>query len=383
MTRKRILFVAAEMAARAFLPEPIKGVAEDHDVALASPSPDPELLRSLGSDGPSYTIPIARPMRPLQDLKALAALIRLMRRERFDAVHSVTPKAGLLAMVAGRIAGIPIRTHSFTGQVWVTRTGFKRGLLKGVDRLLHQLTSFSLVDSPSQRDFLIAEGVIAPARSAVLADGSISGVDLGRFRPDPAARARIRAELGLAEADLVFLYLGRLTGDKGLQDLVPAFAAVRRDHRHARLLLVGPDEEQLGAELLRLAGDQAAGLSLVGPTNAPEAYMAAADLFCLPSYREGFGSVLIEAAAAGLPAIASRIYGIVDAVADGETGFLHPPGDAAEIERLMRLLVEDEALRSRLGRAALERARTRFSSARLRDAFRDYYAKAFAGSRSS
>jgi len=379
----RVLFVATEMAARAFLHEPIRGVARDHAVALATPCADPELLRALGTDGPAFCVPIARPMRPRQDLKALVALVRLLRRERFDAIHSVTPKAGLLAMLAGRIAGVPVRTHSFTGQVWATRAGFSRTLLKGVDRLLHRLTTFSLVDSPSQRDFLIREGVIAAERSAVLADGSISGVDPERFRPDSAARARIRAELGIDAAAPVLLFLGRLTGDKGLQDLVPAFAAVRRAHPELRLLLVGPDEEALGETLPDLAGDQADGVTLIGHTDAPEAYMAAADLFCLPSYREGFGSVLIEAGAAGIPAIASRICGVVDAVADGETGYLHPPRDQAEIERLLRLLVEDEGLRRRLGLAAMARARARFSAARLSQAFRDYYARAFRESRSS
>jgi len=369
--KPRILFVVTiEGAVRAFLAEPLRKLSERFDIDLAVNSPNPDVLASLGIEGRTFRIPIERPIHPVNDLKALMALTSLIRREGYDAIHSVTPKAGLLAMLAGRLAGAPMRTHTFTGQVWATRSGASRAMLKSIDRVIHRLSTFSLVDSPSQRDFLLAEGVIRPEKSAVLADGSIAGVDLQRFRPDARARAEMREELGISDEAPVFLYVGRLSRDKGVLDLARAFRVAHAAYPDARLLVVGPDEENLEGPVLEAAGP---GALRVGHTSVPERYMAAADVFCLPSYREGFGSVVIEAAAAGIPTIASRIYGLTDAVDDGVTGLLHDPSDWQELARLMVRVLQHPELRARMAAAAADRAKNRFSSKALADAWNFYY----------
>jgi glycosyltransferase involved in cell wall biosynthesis len=277
-------------------------------------------------------------------------------------VHSFGPKAGLLATWAGGRAGVPARLHTFTGQVWASRRGPMRALLRAADRAIVRCATEVLADSASQRDFLVREGVVAPQRCRVLGAGSVCGVDAQRFRPDPEARAAVRAELGIGAQAPVVLFVGRVTRDKGILDLARAFGALGAEFPGAVLLVVGPDEEGLGAQLQGLCAGRA---RLVGYTHAPERYMAAADLLCLPSYREGFGAVVIEAAAAGLPAIGSRIYGIVDAVQEGKTGLLFEPGGAGELQAHLRRLLGDAALREHLGTAARARALAEFAQERL------------------
>ena len=205
-----------------------------------------------------------------------------------------------------------------------------------------------LADSASQREFLVREGVVPAAKIQVLAQGSVCGVDGARFKPDAEARARLRAEWGIPADAVLFLYLGRLTRDKGLMDLARAFAEVP----DGWLAMVGPDEDGIAAELRDVSGGSAPRCLIRGYTDHPEQAMAAADVFMLPSYREGFGSTVIEAAACGVPAVASRIYGLTDAVAEGETGFLVPPRDPAALAARMRELAGNSQLRQHMGAAA-------------------------------
>jgi glycosyltransferase involved in cell wall biosynthesis len=253
-----------------------------------------------------------------------------------------------------------------------------RILLKSADRLIARLATHVLVDSTSQRDFLIAEGIVAASKSTVLSQGSICGVDTARFRPDPAARERIRRSHRIPAGAVVFLYLGRINRDKGLLDLAQAFAEAGGQHPDAHLLLVGPDEDNLRAELAGAAAACAGKLHSAGLTDRPQDYFAAADVFCLPSYREGFGTTIIEAAAAGVPSIGSRIYGISDAIVDGETGLLFEAGNARQLALSMGTLAGDASLRNRLGRRSRERAVRDFSSTVVTAALLEYYEKLLA-----
>lgn len=370
--RRRICIVAAApLTLKAFMLGHLQAMAKMAEVTVVA---------NFGAEDASFpwpagisrvAIPIARPIAPWADLIALLALYRLLRQSRFDLVHSITPKAGLLGMLAAWLARVPLRLHSFTGQVWVTRTGVMRGLLKSADRLTARLATQVLADSASQRDFLIAQGVVAAPKSAVLAQGSICGVDTARFRPDPAARARVRRGHGIAADAVVFLYLGRVNRDKGVLDLARAFAAL--DRADAHLLLVGPDEEKLRPAISTATAASAARLHFVEFTPAPQDYFAAADVFCLPSYREGFGTTIIEAAATGLPSIGSRIYGITDAIVEGETGLLVEAGNVQQLAQSMRTLAADAGARARMGQRARQRAQRDFSSAVVTAALLGYY----------
>ena len=374
--RKRIcLVVASEITATAFLLDQIREAALQYEVCVVLNTRDTSFLIPYGITAEVVAVPIERVIRPLADLRALIALWRLFRARRFDLVHSVSPKAGLLAMLAGFLAHVPRRLHVFTGQVWATRSGLARASLKAVDTLLAALATHILVDSPSQRDFLISAGVVSRDKSTVLAQGSISGVDPARFHPDAVASTAVRQELQIPAHGVLFLYLGRLNRDKGMLDLAAAFAQLCRQRDDVWLALVGPDEQGLEARITQLCAQCADRLRIVGYTSRPERFMAAADVFCLPSYREGFGTVILEAAACGVPGIASRIYGVTDAVVDGVTGMLFAPGDTIALAAAMARLAGDPTARRALGEAARARVLADFPMRTLTSALLAFYAK--------
>jgi len=370
--KKICLVTTSPLIVNFFLLPFLASLGRVYRVSLAV-NPDEDTALADGHGAEVIALPIRRKISPWSDLRTLALLIRLFRERRFDAIHSFSPKAGLLAMVAAWIARIPVRIHIFQGEVWLTRKGAMRLLLKFLDRLVARLATHVLVVSRSERDFLIREGVIRDASSKVLADGSISGVDVKRFHPDPSVRAEIRRLLGIRERDFFILFLGRLTMDKGVLDLAMAFAQLATTRREAHLVLVGPDEDHLRGAVEELCTRCSGRVHVVDLTNTPERYLAAADVLCLPSLREGFPTAIIEAAAAGVPAVGSRIYGITDAIIEGETGLLHTPADANDLAEKMEMLMKDPELRERLGTRARQRAVDEFSQQRLTQALLDYY----------
>jgi len=358
--KRMAIVITSAFPLNAFLRPHLECLRHNFEITVYVNACDMGVTPKVPSDVRVVHFPLRRSISPFADLIALFQLWRILRQERFDLVFSMNPKSGLVAMVAAFIANIPLRVHCFTGQVWATRRGLVRRLLKGLDRLIAFCATQVLADSFSQREFLVAEGVVRAERIRVLADGSISGVDLTRFYRNPDRRALIRDELGIPEQALALLYVGRLKREKGVVDLLEAFGRLRARYPEMRLLLVGPDDEGLDA---RCCGTP--GVSRVGYTPTAEDYMAAADIYCLPSYREGFGLVLIEAGASGLPVVASRIYGITDAVIDTETGLLHEVGNVSDLESKIEALIIDPALRHVLGENGRKRATQLFPTERL------------------
>ncbi|MDA8109614.1 MAG: glycosyltransferase family 4 protein [Betaproteobacteria bacterium] len=345
----------------------IRATAEaGHDVLLvSSPGPEWAALRSMPGVR-AVELPIARVISPLSDLRALFALWRLLRRERVDIVHSTTPKAGLLSAIAGLLAGVPVRLHTFTGQAWVELEGWRRRVAVAADRLIVALNTRCYADSASQREFMEAQGVAPPGAVMVLGAGSLAGVDpnvFDRERNAEAGRAT-RARLGIGAQDKVIVFVGRVTRDKGIVELVQAFQRLSGRMAGVHLVLVGPEEPERDPlpEATREAVAREPGIHAVGYESDPEHYLASADLICLPSYREGFGNVVIEAAAMGLPAVGTRIPGLRDAIVEGVTGVLVPAKDPVALERALADLLLDDALRQAMGAAAQERALREFDS---------------------
>jgi glycosyltransferase involved in cell wall biosynthesis len=369
-TMSKICFVlTSPFALNAFLRPHLELLSSSHDITVCTKVDKSDVAPSLPEGVRLVSLQINRNISLWQDIKTLLRLVSFFRHEQFDLVYSLTPKGGLLAMLAGWLVAVPHRIHYFTGQVWATKRGIGRWFLKTLDRLLVECATSLLADSASQRQYLIDEGVVDSDKIKVLLNGSIAGVDVDRFRPDEDSRRRIRSQFGIGPDECCLLYVGRLKRDKGVPDLVDAFCKLSSRFPNLHLLLIGPDEENLEAICRDIPN-----VHRVGYTPSVEAYMAAADIFCLPSYREGFGLVLIEAGAAGLPVVASRIYGITDAVVDGETGLLHRPGDVDDLVRTLGLLLQDLSLRRSMGEEGRQRVCKFFAQQQVTAAMQDYLA---------
>jgi len=371
---KNICFVlTTPFAVNAFLLGHLRALAGTYRVSLCVNVDAYPLSKSLDSRVRVLNIGIRRKMSPLGDLQTLWRLIHLFRQERFDAVHSMTPKAGLLAMLAALIAGVPRRYHTFTGQIWANRTGIKRIFFKLIDRLIARSAIQVFADSVSQCLFLKAEAVGVEQGISVLGSGSVCGVDALRFRPDRAVRVAMRNALAVSEDDCVLLFVGRLASEKGVYDLLQAFSRLAARHAQAALWIVGPDEEGLSSSLKMLVAECADRVRWIGATFEPEKYMASADFLVLPSYREGFGMVIVEAAACGIPSVAYRIDGVTDAVQDGETGVLVPKGNIDLLVSAMAQMLDDSDFRCELGSKALLRVRRDFSDTAVTAAWMGFY----------
>jgi len=362
-----------DLIVKFFLMEHIRRAAENHDVTVVVQTAETDLLTRANIRARLIPLAIERDIAPWSDIKALFRLYRLLRHMRFDIIHSVAPKAGLLGMLAAWLARVPIRLHTFQGEVWVTRRGVVRWLLRSIDRLTAFLATDLLVVSASERQFLIDQGIISASKARVLGHGSISGVDVSRFHADTNRRGLVRREMGLSRMDVLFLFLGRLKRDKGVLDLAQAYNMVCGDVSSAHLAFVGPDEDGLRANIESVCKRCQSRLHFQGYTAAPEQYLAAADVLCLPSHREGFGMTIIEAGACGIPALASHIYGITDAVEDGVTGLLHRPRDVAEIAQQLRRLAVDADERQSLGDRARVRVLRDFRQENVIRATHEYY----------
>ena len=355
MRQKICVVLTSPFALKAFLLPHIEALS-DFEITICVNISELNVPLSLPAGVYLVPIPIARSVSAAADLVVLIWLWRFLRSGKFGIVLSLTPKGGLLGMLAARAAGNRIRVHCFTGQVWATKRGVTRQLLRLVDTLLAWSATHLLADSASQREFLLKNRVAAPGKIKVLGNGSMAGVDMDRFRPDEEARREVRSRLGIPGGATCLLYVGRLKIEKGVPDLLTAFGILSKRHSALHLILAGPDDENLLASI-----EVVPRLHVVGYTEVPQRYMAAADIFCLPSYREGFGQVAIEAAAVGLPVVASRIYGVTDAVVDGVSGLLHEPRCIEDLVNKLDQLVSDVAYRKALAEAGQARVTALFS----------------------
>lgn len=319
-----------------------------------------------------YDFGIVRQPRFFADFKSLLKLIIFIGRVRPHVIHTIHPKAGLLGAIAGFCCLVPIRVHTFTGQVWANKRGVLRFLLKSCDLVISLLCTHLLADSPSQKKFLIDNGVIKTNKISVLANGSICGIDPQRFERKNEVRKNLRKKFTIGESDVVFLFMGRLNRDKGVYDLIDAFQGLSSHRSKVWLLLVGTCEDEQLAEILLNVSNR---IIYQKYSSTPENFYWMSDVLCLPSYREGFGNVIIEAAAASLPCMASRIYGITDAVEDGYSGMLHEVGNVEEIKACFEYWIENSQRVTDMGNYARQRAVEKFSTKNLVKEFLNMYEK--------
>lgn len=331
-------------------------------------SDGPEIDQIVSGDGIKlHIINIERKISIIRDLRALFEVWSYLIDNKPTIVHSTTPKAGMITSLAAFFSRVPIRLHTFTGQPWVSLTGVNKFLARLGDLIIGKLCTFCYADSASQVDFLLENRIVDSAKIKVIGAGSLSGVDLVRFDPsrfNEGDRLNLRENLGIPCDAVILLFVGRVTADKGIGELIAAFLSLKSSNSNVHLVLVGPIEDKESKFGNYYLDDLSVikEVHFVGYTSTPELYMYSADILCLPSYREGFGTVVIEAAAMKLPTIASDIYGLRDAVVHNQTGILCTPRDISSLYNAINSLVKNEELRIRMGCNAQKRVVKEFGS---------------------
>lgn len=376
--RKKICFVVAiPGTAESFLRDHIAALVKEYDVFLVGNIKSEEEVKVLALTG-WHRVEIERGISLWRDLKAVFATCEYFKQMKFDAVHSVTPKAGLVTALAGWLAGIRHRTHIFTGQVWCTRKGLMRTMLKSIDKIITRFDNHILVDGKSQRDFLVKEGVLRDGQAKVFGNGSISGVNSKRFVPSEEYRENLRKEVGINKGVVCYIFLGRLNHDKGIEELYEAYNRLAGEVKDVFLLLVGADEEGYADRAVNYE-NMVPGVNYLyyGSTPTPEKVLNAGDIFVLPTYREGFGTSVLEAACVGLPSITSDAYGVLDAVVEGETGLRCKVGDAETLYTCMKKMYDNPDMMKKMGERSRERALNDFNGAELTEHWMDFYHSMF------
>ncbi|MSP27777.1 MAG: glycosyltransferase family 1 protein [Methylococcales bacterium] len=329
-------------------------------------------------------IDLNRKISPLADLVSLYRLCRFFLSYQPDIVHSIMPKAGLLTALAGFICRVPIRLHTFTGQVWATKKSKTWRFLYAIDKLITLLNTVCLTDSPSQSQFLYDHQINSHGKPLpVLGNGSLSGMDLSRF--DLASREQQPAHtlvhsLGITKQHFVFAFIARKSRDKGAIDIITAFAKVTAVYPHSRLLFIGPDESEGQLELMKIDTPELFNNVLcLDKVDNHELFLAITDVLCLPSYREGFGTIVIDAAALGVPTIGSNIVGLVDAVDNNTTGILFSAGDIDQLTAAMLSFLENPLQLKTMGNAARHRVEQYFSADKLYAELKCFYSELLSG----
>ena len=375
---KKIAFVVAiPLTATAFLMDHIAALQRSYEVHLICNFPDEESKRTFEAKGITcHRAPILRNINLIGDLKGLFALRKIFCKERFDCVHSVTPKAGLLTACAGWLARVPNRVHIFTGQVWATRKGAMRFMLKMMDKLIALFDTRILVDGEGQRQFLIKNGVLTEKNSSVPANGSIAGIKLERYVISEQVRRAERDNLGIPEDHVVYIFLGRLNHDKGIGELYEAFNRLVVDCPKAVLLFYGMDEEGYDEKVTDFPNiKKGENFFFPGLTKTPFNALQAGDVFVLPTWREGFGVSVLEAQALGLPVITSDAYGVVDASVPGETGLRCKVGDAPGLYECMKQYYDNPDMRLLHGANGRKRVEQLFDYKIVSQAWTDFYSE--------
>lgn len=380
MDKKKIIRASTvPMSLESFLDGTFGTLMERYELVLVS-SPDPELgalhkkygMRTIG-------VPMERHISPVRDAVALLRLVRVFRQERPYMVHSMTPKAGLLCMVAAWLARVPRRVHTFTGLVWPTAVGMKRRVLMLTDWLTCACATHIIPEGEGVMHDLQQHITKKPMK--VLGYGNVRGVDMAywdaaKVHDDAVA---LRRQFFCDEDAFVFLFVGRLVGDKGLNELVEAFQRLQGQPgcQGARLVLVGRAEEEL--DPLRPETwsriHQMPSVVEVGPAYGRGllAWYAASDCFILPSYREGFPNTVLEAGAMGLPSIVTDINGSREIVEDGKSGMVIPSKDVDALYRAMKRMMGDSQLRRAMAEHARPMIASRFEQGFVRQCLLDFY----------
>lgn len=374
-SRKKIIRSSTvPQSLEAFCKGLLKELSDDYDViALSSPG---EALDFVGRREGVRTIavPMERHISVIKDLKSLLRLLRVFRKERPDMVHSMTPKAGLLCMVAAWMTRVPVRIHTFTGLVFPTSTGLKKRILMFTDRITCACATHIIPEGEGVKNDLIANKITRKPLK-VLGFGNVRGIDMDYYsrRPEVEGKAASLRDPG----SFTFLFVGRIVRDKGINELIAAFRKLSLDFPQVRLYLVGAFEDTLDPvdDTTKDAIDNDGRIQYAGMQSGDDllSYYAASDCFVFPSYREGFPNTVLEAGAMGLPCIVTDINGSREIIKDGLNGLIVPSHDADALSEAMKWVLDNPEKRESMATVSREHIAAHYEQSYVRKCLLDYY----------
>ncbi len=332
-----------------FMLNHVKKLSNQYDLFICCNNAD-SLKKKFPNNVTLININFRRGLNLFHDLLNFFLVLFSFIKIRPNLSISLTPKIGFIVAIISFITMTPHRIHWFTGQIWANYKGLKKFFFKSIDRLIFLLCNNVLVDGISQRNFLIREKIISKKKSFVFHKGSVGGVDVSKFRFKKQKRTQLRNQYSINKNTFVFLYLGRINRDKGILDLINAFKKIEKN-QDIFLVLVGEIEDQ---SLIHILKDNKKILHFNFTPN-PENWFSLADILCIPSYREGFGTVVIEAASCGIPSLCSNAYGLNDAIIKNKTGFFHKVGSINDIKKKMMYIINNKKLVKKYGLSAKKR----------------------------
>ena len=323
-------------------------------------------------------VEMTRKISPVKDLKSLYELYRILKREKPFIVHSHTPKAGIISMLAAKFAQVPFRLHTVAGLPLMEATGNKRKLLDFVEKLTYQCATNVYPNSKGLYDFIVANKFADKTKLKVLANGSSNGINTNYFDSNLISsehKTLLVEYLNISPTDFVFIFVGRLVADKGINELIKSFNAISENYNNAKLILVGSFEEELdplNSDTLQIINENPNILS-VGFQQDVRAYFAISDCLVFPSYREGFPNVVMQAGAMGLPSIVSDINGCNEIIEEGINGVIVPVKDDYALYNSMERMINDRDWNISLRKKSREMIVSRYDQTVIWNAILDEY----------
>lgn len=365
MGKKIIRAATIGMSLNIFCKGLLRELADEGYEVVALTSPDDD-LKELGEREGVRTIGVRmeRHVSPFKDFISLVKLTRVLKKEMPDMVHSMTPKAGLLCMMAAKMAGVPIRLHTFTGLVWPTAKGLSRKILMMTDKMTAACATHIIPEGEGVKQDL--QRCITKKPMKVLGYGNVRGIDLNYWR---------RTDEKVDNGVLTFVFVGRIVRDKGVNEMVAAFIKLNQLFPNTRLLLVGPCEDNLDPVLPETQSliNTCDAIESVGRQDDVRPFYEQSDVLVFPSYREGFPNVVIEAGAMELPSIVTDINGSREIIEDGKNGVIVPPCDEQALYEAMKWMTEKPQERGKMATKARPMVASRFEQGFVRQCLKDYY----------
>lgn len=364
MDKKKIIRVTTVSLSVPFYINIVPQLMQHYEVVgISSAGPELKQLEEVGAR--AITVEMARQISPLQDFKSLWQMIKVFRKEKPYIVHSMTPKAGLISMIAAWLCRVPVRIHTFTGLVWPTAKGLKRRILMATDWLTCACATHVIPEGEGVKADLLSHHITSKPIK-VLGYGNVRGVDMEYFKPSGEMHS---------SNDFTFVYVGRIVKDKGIGELVAAFKRLQKVHQNVRLILVGEYEYALDPISQVTAEEIRTNEKIIneGLQSDVRPFYGMADALVLPSYREGFPNVVLEAGAMGLPSIVTDINGSREIIIEGKNGTIIPPNNEQALFDAMKNWVEHPSEVKEMAAKARGMIATRFDRSIVQKCLLDFY----------